>query len=130
MQSLLEKPKQETRVTQGMQETQAAWAVKETQAAQELSIHDLLIGVEKADARQKSEIENTIVDMGSRAIPELVELLQIIKGTTRGVVAMVLIRIGKVSINYLQNKAKANSDFDWIARYLTAEILGTAEIAA
>ena len=93
------------------------------------SVSELLSSVESVDAKKRNEIENTIVEMGSRVVPELVDMLQVIKGTTRGIVAMVLIRIGQESVDYLQNKAKADSDFEWIAQYLTAEIIGNAQAA-
>jgi len=41
---------------------------------------------------------------------------------------MTLIRLGDASIKYLENAAKQNKDFEWVAEYLIREIKG--EIAA
>jgi hypothetical protein len=50
----------------------------------------------------------------------------VVKGRTRGILAMVLIRIGESSIDYLKKAAASNSDFEWIANYLITEIKGVA----
>ena len=79
---------------------------------------------EAADNNQKNAIENELVKIGREAVPSLVDSLQVVKGRTRGIVAMVLIRIGESSIDYLQKAAETNSDFEWIANYLITEIKG------
>ncbi len=91
-----------------------------------LPIDEYLTKLENADNNIKNEIENELVDMGKDAVPSLVNSLQVVKGRTRGVVAMVLIRIGESSIDYLKKAAKTNSDFEWIANYLIKEIKGIA----
>ncbi len=91
-----------------------------------LPIDEYLTKLENADNNIKNEIENELVDMGKDAVPSLVNSLQVVKGKTRGVVAMVLIRIGSSSIDYLKKAAKSNSDFEWIANYLIKEIEGIA----
>ncbi len=91
-----------------------------------LPIDEYLTKLENADNNIKNEIENELVDMGKDAVPSLVNSLQVVKGRTRGVVAMVLIRIGESSIDYLKKAAETNSDFEWIANYLIKEIKGIA----
>lgn len=86
------------------------------------SIQYFLSKLEQADPKKKSEIENIMVNIGSRAVPELVNQLQLVQGTIRGVVAMTLIRIGEDSIECLKRAAMANKDFEWIAKYLINEI--------
>jgi len=88
------------------------------------SIQDFLSRLENADNIAKNEIENSLVNLGKTALGELVEQLQIVRGVKRGVVAMTLIRIGNDSIEYLQQAAKINKDFEWVAKYLIAEIGG------
>ncbi len=73
----------------------------------------------------KNEIENMLVGIGTPAVPELVEQLQVVRGLTRGVVAMTLIRIGDSSIDYLKKAAANNKDFEWVAQYLISEIKGS-----
>ena len=73
----------------------------------------------------KNEIENMLVGIGTPAVPELVEQLQVVRGLKRGVVAMTLIRIGDSSIDYLKKAAKDNKDFEWVAQYLITEIKGS-----
>ena len=51
----------------------------------------------KLNDSDKNEIENILVDIGTPAVPELVNQLQVVRGLKRGVVAMTLIRIGSVS---------------------------------
>jgi len=70
----------------------------------------------------KNEIENMLVGIGTPAVPELVNQLQVVRGLTRGVVAMTLIRIGFSSIEYLKKAASTNKDFEWVAQYLISEI--------
>ena len=77
-----------------------------------------------ADNITKNQLENKLVEQGSAVVPELVDQLQSIKGVKRGVVAMTLIRIGDASIKYLENAAKQNKDFEWVAEYLIREIKG------
>jgi|AGTN01.1.fsa_nt_gi hypothetical protein len=88
------------------------------------SIQYFLSKLENADTVAKNEIENILVNIGKSAVGELVEQLQVVQGIKRGVVAMTLIRIGNDSIEYLQKAAKTNKDFEWVARYLIAEISG------
>ena len=76
----------------------------------------------------KNEIENKLVDIGSQAVPELVNQLQVLRGLKRGVVAMTLIRIGGASVEHLKKAADNNKDFEWVAKYLISEITG--ELAA
>ena len=91
-----------------------------------LPINEYLNKLESADNNQKNAIENELVRIGRDAVPSLVDSLQVVKGRTRGIVAMVLIRIGESSIDYLQKAAETNSDFEWIANYLITEIKGQA----
>ena len=91
-----------------------------------LPINEYLSQLENADNNQKNAIENELVNIGKDAVPSLVDSLQVVKGRTRGIVAMVLIRIGESSIDYLEKAAKSNSDFEWIANYLINEINGIA----
>ena len=86
------------------------------------SVKEILSLLNESD---KNEIENMLVDIGSPAVPELVEQLQVVRGLTRGVVAMTLIRIGDSSIDYLRKAAESNKDFEWIAEYLITEIKGS-----
>ena len=91
-----------------------------------LPINEYLSKLENADNNQKNAIENELVNIGKDAVPSLVDSLQVVKGRTRGIVAMVLIRIGESSIDYLEKAARSNSDFEWIANYLINEINGIA----
>jgi hypothetical protein len=86
------------------------------------SVKEILSMLNDSD---KNEIENMLVDIGTPAVPELVEQLQVVRGLTRGVVAMTLIRIGDSSIDYLKKAAQNNKDFEWVAEYLITEIKGT-----
>lgn len=92
---------------------------------EKLSVKSLLNTLEAADAKTKSEIENTLVEIAP--VEELVNELQVVKGTVRGVVAMSLIRIGETSIEHLNRVASTNKDFEWIAKYLIREIKGCAD---
>ena len=89
-----------------------------------LPINEYLDKLETADNNVKNAIENELVRMGEEAVPSLVDSLQVVKGRTRGIVAMVLIRIGESSIDYLRRAAETNSDFEWVANYLITEING------
>lgn len=91
-----------------------------------ISIDKYITELETADNNKKNVIENELVNIGEDAVPVLVESLQSVSGRTRGIVAMVLIRIGESSVEYLKRAAKANSDFEWIANYLITEINGIA----
>ena len=91
-----------------------------------LPINEYLDKLETADNNAKNAIENELVRMGKDAVPSLVDSLQVVKGRTRGIVAMVLIRIGESSIDYLRRAAETNSDFEWVANYLITEINGQA----
>lgn len=90
------------------------------------SINEILTKLETADNTTKNELENILVDIGSSAIPQLVDQLQVVRGIKRGVVAMTLIRIGNASIEYLKKAAAGNKDFQWVAEYLIREISGSA----
>lgn len=90
------------------------------------SIQYFLSKLENADNIAKNEIENQLVNIGKTAVPELVDQLQVIQGVKRGVVAMTLIRIGDASVEYLQEAARMNKDFEWVAKYLITEINGQA----
>ncbi|RAI11025.1 MAG: hypothetical protein DKM23_05855 [Candidatus Melainabacteria bacterium] len=81
--------------------------------------------LEKLDNNNKNQLENEIVNMGSSAVPVLVEKLQTSKGLVRGVVAMSLIRIGEDSVSLLKEAASKNHDFTWVADYLINEIEGS-----
>lgn len=90
------------------------------------SIQYFLSKLENADNIAKNEIENILVTIGKSAVGELVDQLQIVRGIKRGVVAMTLIRIGDDSIEYLKRAAQNNKEFEWVAKYLIAEISGEA----
>ena len=81
--------------------------------------------LQAADNTTKVEIENKLVSIGDEVVEDLVNYLQILKGTVRGVVAMTLIRLGDVSIEYLKKAAADNKDFKWVAEYLIREIIGS-----
>ena len=83
------------------------------------SVKEILSMLNESD---KNEIENMLVGIGTPAVPELVEQLQVVRGLKRGVVAMTLIRIGSPSVEYLKKAANANKDFEWVAEYLISEI--------
>lgn len=90
------------------------------------SLDEILCELETADNTTKNNLENILVAQGKAVVPDLVNKLQIVKGTKRGVVAMSLIRIGEVSIDYLKKAAYSNKDFEWVAKYLISEIQGIA----
>jgi len=85
----------------------------------------LLKASENSNPKTKSKIENHLVKMGQEAVPSLVEALTETKGTTRGLAAMVLIRIGTPSISSLRQIAADNHELGWIADYIIREIKGT-----
>jgi len=92
------------------------------------TVNEILTKLENADNTTKNELENKLVNFGTKALPQLVDQLQVVRGIKRGVVAMTLIRIGDASIKYLEKAAHENKDFEWVAEYLIREIKG--EIAA
>lgn len=85
----------------------------------------LLKAAENSDSKLKAEIENNIVKLGSKSVPHLIDSLMSVKGTSRGLAAMALIRIGAEATELLKTSAKKNSDFCWIADYILGEINGT-----
>lgn len=92
------------------------------------TVNEILTKLENADNTTKNELENKLVNIGTDALPQLVDQLQVVRGIKRGVVAMTLIRIGDASIKYLEKAAHENKDFEWVAEYLIREIKG--DIAA
>ncbi|MGN0031759.1 MAG: hypothetical protein ACI37Q_07395 [Candidatus Gastranaerophilaceae bacterium] len=90
------------------------------------SVNDILSELENADNVTKNKIENELVSIGTSVVPQLVDQLQVVRGIKRGVVAMTLIRLGDVSVKYLQQAANENKDFEWVAQYLIREIKGLA----
>ena len=89
-------------------------------------VDEILVKLENADNLTKNKLENILVNQGSSVVPDLVNKLQVVKGTQRGVVAMSLIRIGEASVEYLKKAANTNKDFEWVAKYLISEIKGIA----
>ena len=89
------------------------------------TLTEALYELENVDNTTKNKVENELVSMGTSVVPELVNQLQVIRGIKRGVVAMTLIRLGDVSVKYLQDAAKDNKDFEWVAEYLIREIKGS-----
>lgn len=90
------------------------------------TINEMLSKLENADNVTKNKIENALVSKGTAVVPELVNQLQVVRGVKRGVVAMTLIRLGDVSVKYLEQAAHDNKDFEWVAEYLIREIKGMA----
>jgi len=82
----------------------------------------LLSKLENADNKIKNDIENKLVRMGEGAVEELIHQLQTLKGTSRGVVAMSIIRIGECAVECLKREAQINREFEWVADYLISEI--------
>lgn len=78
------------------------------------------------DNNMKNAIENKIVSIGDKAIPDLIRNLIGAKGTKRGVVAMSLIRNGKNAVQPLKKLANENPEASWMADYLINEIQGIA----
>src|SRR5574344_375250 len=89
------------------------------------SVKEFLSKLENADNAAKNEIENKLVNIGTEAVPELVNQLQSVKGVKRGVVAMTLIRIVDAAVDQLKKAAQNNKDFEWVAKYLITEINGS-----
>ena len=90
------------------------------------SVNEILSELENADNTTKNILEHELVSIGQEVVPQLVDQLQVVRGVKRGVVAMTLIRLGDVSVEYLQKAAKNNKDFEWVAEYLIREIKGIA----
>lgn len=90
------------------------------------SVNEILTELETADNVTKNKLENELVSIGTSVVPQLVDQLQVVRGIKRGVVAMTLIRLGDVSVKYLQQAAQDNKDFEWVAQYLIREIKGIA----
>ena len=92
------------------------------------SVNEILSKLENADNVTKNKIENQLVSIGTSVVPELVDELQVVRGIKRGVVAMTLIRLGDVSVQYLKKAAHENKDFEWVAEYLIREIKGQSAL--
>lgn len=90
------------------------------------SVSELISKLDSADVKTKNDIENVLVEIGENAVPELVNQLQIVRGSIRGVVAMTLIRIGSASVECLKKAASDNKDFEWVASYIIDEIKGSS----
>ncbi len=88
----------------------------------ELKLDNLIKMLSSADVKTKSDIENSIVNMGDGVANLLVDRLQMAHGVARGIIGMCLIRLGESSINPLRNLAQQNKDFQWVANYLISEI--------
>ena len=93
------------------------------------TVEEILNKLENADNTTKNQLENELVNIGTSAVPVLVEQLQVAKGVKRGVVAMTLIRIGTDAVDYLKKAADKNDDFKWVAKYLVNEIECTQHVA-
>lgn len=91
-----------------------------------MQLNKILSELENADNITKNKLENELVSIGTSVLPELVDQLQVVRGVKRGVVAMTLIRLGDVSVKYLEQAAHDNKDFEWVAEYLIREIRGLA----
>lgn len=89
------------------------------------TVNEILSKLENADNTTKNELENELVNIGTSALPQLVDELQVVRGIKRGVVAMTLIRIGDASVKYLKKAAENNKEFEWVAQYLIREIEGS-----
>lgn len=89
---------------------------------QEAKLDTLLKMLSDADNKTKNEIENRIVNMGEGIANLLVDRLQKVKGTQRGVIAMSLVRLGECAVAPLKRLALESREFQWIANYLISEI--------
>ena len=98
------------------------YAVLEKPKTLTSNVDILLSKLENADNKIKNDIENKLVRMGKSAVEELVSQLKILKGPSRGVVAMSIIRIGECAVDCLKREAEVNRDFEWVADYLISEI--------
>ena len=92
-------------------------------------LQEILTKLDTADNTTKNQLENELVNIGTSAVPVLVEQLQVAKGVKRGIVAMTLIRIGTDAVDYLKKAADKNDDFKWVAKYLVNEIECTQHVA-
>ena len=92
-------------------------------------LQEILTKLDTADNTTKNQLENELVNIGTSAVPVLVEQLQVAKGVKRGVFAMTLIRIGTDAVDYLKKAADKNDDFKWVAKYLVNEIECTQHVA-
>ena len=90
------------------------------------TVNEILSKLENADNTTKNALENELVSIGTSVLPQLVDQLQVVRGIKRGVVAMTLIRLGDVSVKYLEKAAQNNKDFEWVAEYLIREIKSMA----
>lgn len=108
-------------------EHKAIQLIKQANAEQNQTecVNYLLNIAQNADAPIKNEIENRIVQIGAKAIPDLINCIQNCKGTARGLASMSIIRIGNAAIPFLQEAATLNTEFNWIAEYLIKEIEGS-----
>ena len=85
----------------------------------------LLTASENSDAKTRCKIENHLVKMGEEIVPYLINSIEEVKGSVRGLVAMTLIRIGKVSVKYLEKTAEKKAHLNWVCDYIVNEIRGT-----
>ena len=92
-------------------------------------LQEILTKLDTADNTTKNQLENELVNIGTSAVPVLVEQLQVAKGVKRGVVAMTLIRIGTDAADYLKKPAEKKDDFKWVAKYIVNEIECTQHVA-
>ena len=76
------------------------------------TVKEILTKLETADNTTKNILENELVNIGCEAVPVLVDQLQVVRGIKRGVVAMTLIRLGDVSVKYLEKAAQINKDLN------------------
>jgi len=88
-------------------------------------VFSLLKAIGNSDAKTKCKIENHFVKMGKEAAPYLVQALDELEGSTKGIAAMALIRIGEDSVSFLKEAATRNLILDWVADYIINEIRGT-----
>ena len=85
---------------------------------------ELMERAKAADAMLKNKIETDIVKSGLKFVPELINHIQSVKGVTRGLCAMCLIRIGQSCVGMVKEAAKMNREFVWAADYIINEIQG------
>jgi hypothetical protein len=85
----------------------------------------LLGAVENCDAKTRNEIENRLVQMGDIAVSDLIINLKSATGAIRGLIAMVLIRLGASSIDPLRDACIDTPDLLWMAEYIINEIEGS-----
>lgn len=85
----------------------------------------LLTAATNADNKVRNEIENAIVKIGEAGIPILVKSLESPSGKTKAIAAMILIRLGSISIEPLKQAFKNNEQYSWVVEYIINEIEGT-----